>query len=740
MPANILPLGDGRALVNTCGYHDHSLNLIDLSTGRVISTLPFTRSWVGLARAADGTILISGGKADSAKYPALHRVTLDGDRLRSTPELTLPAMAQIPPEGRFVSNLLSGPKGLYVLNVQTDEVFLVAPDGSEKARAKVGYRPYAAALSPDGATLAVSEWGGKTVALLDAETLERKTRVAVGSHPTALNYLPDGRLAVANAGSDTLSLIEFDRVTETVRTGLGLPERIGSTPLALTVASDGKTVYVANAGDNLVTVLDVARRGSARVKGLIPTSRYPSAVALTPDGKRLLIGTAKGDYGPNAATDPKNPIYIGNQLQGRLTILDVPTDADLRAMTRSAREGVPLGIAQAPGERERRNVERTAFAHIQHVIYVIKENRTYDQILGDDLRGNGEPRLTMYGARITPNEHRLAHDFGLLDNLYTDGEVSQVGHQWTDAAYANDYTEKAWILSYSGHGEVESDARLTSSPGEYLWTQARKSGKTARVYGEYVDVQEDHGSLLIPKIKADPEAYGYSATFEKIFARGGRDPEKVADFLREMREAERTGEWPNLMVMALPEDHTRGLRAGALTPEAMVGSNDLAVGQLVDGVSHSKFWGSTAIFIIEDDAQNGPDHVDSHRTTGFVISPWVRRGFVDSTMYTTSSMLRTMETILGLPPMTTYDANATPMHALFTTKPSLAPWVSLPATTDLNAKNPSGTALARRSAKLDLSDIDRADEGELNRILWTHAKPGQPYPVRNSQAKVAGRE
>ncbi len=749
MPANILVLSNDRALVNTCGFHDHGLNLVDLAGGKVLATVGFARGWIGLARDAAGDVLVSGGKADDpAKYPAIHRVALEGDALKPLPAAALDAVAD--PKGRFVSNMLSGPRGLYVLNIQTDEVLLLDPEGKPAARTSVGYRPYAAALSPDGATLAVSEWGRHAVVLLDAATLAFKDRIEVAAHPTALAYLPDGRLFVANAGTDALSVVAGNRVAETVRTGLGLEPRVGSTPLALAPSPDGRTIYVANAGDNVVTVLDVARPGATKTRGLIPTERYPSALAVTPDGRRLLVGTAKGYYGPNLdpRTGPNEESkgegaknakrrsyrYVGEQLAGRLAILDVPDAPRLAALTRQAREGRPLGERAALDPAGRRRIERGAFAKIRHVIYVIKENRTYDAVLGDLPQGNGDPSLTTFGRRVTPNIHRLAETYGLLDNLYTDGEVSQCGHQWADAAYANDYTEKAWILSYSRHGEVESDRRLTSSPGDYLWTAARKRGRTARVYGEYVDVQEDHGSLEDPKIKADPETYGYSASFERIFARDGRDTEKVADFLRELKTAEGTGKWPDLMVMALPEDHTHGLSAGRHTPEACVGSNDLAVGRLVEGVSHSRFWKETAIFVIEDDAQDGPDHVDSHRTTGLVISPYTRRGpgaaGVDSTMYSTASMLRTMEILLGLPPMTTYDANATPMHAAFTDRPDFAPYAALPPGVDLEARNPGGTSLARRSARLDFSDVDRADPAELNRILWEHAKPGVPYPAR----------
>jgi DNA-binding beta-propeller fold protein YncE len=740
MPTTLLFVDGGkRVVVNTSGFHDHSLNLVDIDEARIVSSIPFERTWIGLTRAKNGDLLFGGGKADDpSKFEAVHRVSLGPSGLRKSEGFSLPG---IPAKEQFVSTLLNGPHGTYVLNAQTDEVFLLSEDGKKLASTKVGYRPYGAVLSPDGTVLAVSNWGDRSVSLLSANTLDLIAKVAVESHPTAVAYGKDGRLFVTNAGANTMSVIEGKRVVETVQTGIDPVHRIGATPLALAISDDGRTAYVANAGNNCVAVLDISNKGRSKQLGFIPTERYPTALALTPDGKRLLIGTAKGFYGPNAgpAVDLSGPqvrgkdldnafVYIGGQLTGRLTILDVPDRATLGRYTKQVRENAPAGLAATADAPERKRIEQGAFKKIKHVIYVIKENRTYDQVLGDIPKGNGDKSLAVFGEKVTPNEHKLANGFVLLDNLYADGEVSQVGHQWTDAAYGNDYCEKQWILNYSRRGEIDSDPRMTSSPGEYIWTLARKHGHTARVYGEYVDVQEDHDSLTNEEVKKDPEKYGYSASFEAIFARDGRDTEKVADFLREMREAEQNGKWPELMVMALPEDHTNGFSAGRYSPYAMVANNDLAVGQLIEGVSHSKFWNETAIFVIQDDAQSGPDHVDSHRTVGLLASPYVRRGFVDHTMYSTSSMLRTIELILGLPPMTEYDAKATPMYACFTTKADSTPYTLEAARVSVNERNPSGTALAKRSSKLDFSEVDRADFGELNRILWEGYRPGVPYP------------
>lgn len=743
MPLGILFVDGGKkAVVNNAGYHDQAVSLIDLTTGKLLSSVPFDRSWLGLALAPDQQhILVSGGLVEDPKEKdryAIHNVALAPAGLVKEGGY---ALGQIAPDQQFISSILVGKQGTYALNIQTDELLLFKENIVQAQSVKVGYRPYGLALDPSGKLLAVSNWGDKSVWFLDSTTLDVKRKVAVQSHPTALQFAKDGRLFVTNSGANTVSVIANGKVIETIRTGTDRADRIGSTPVALSLDPTGKTLFVANAGNNCVTVVDVAKPTKSFIKGFIPTEKYPTAVAVSPNGKKLLIGTAKGLFGPNAGMNAPTTgkkrkskggpeyLYVGNQMAGRLAILDMPTSKQLAAYSTQALDNSPLGEKAALTASERADLQKNAFSKIKHVIYVIKENRTYDQVLGDMVKGNGDPSLTMYGKAVTPNIHRIADTYSLLDNLYTDGDVSQAGHQWTDAAYANDYNEKQWPLNYGDHGEIKSDTRLTSSPGLYLWSLARKHGLKARVYGEYVDRQEDHDSLDDPEVKKDPEKYGYSASFEKIFARGGRDPEKVADFLRELKIAEKTGKWPSVMVMALPEDHTRGLRAGAYTPNAMVGSNDQAVGMLVDGVSHSKFWKDTAIFVIQDDAQDGPDHVDSHRTVGLVVSPYVKRGIVDSTQYSTASMLRTMELILGLPPMTQFDAKATPMYKSFTTKPNFAPYNLVAPQVDLEARNPSGTLLAKRSEKLDFSDIDRADFGELNHILWEAAKPGVPYPA-----------
>lgn len=741
MPATIVPLaGTSLALVNTCGFHNHSLSLIDFRAQHVVKTVDLNSAWIGMAYdPASGDVYVSGGSPKAfnrrERPGAILHYRLQGQDLVAADALDYQSDGAKP----FVSGLKLLANGqLAALDVTGDTLTLLDRSGQTLKQIKVGPKPYGLDESPDHHTIAVSDWAGAGVSLIDESSMAVRTTVQVGTHPTAVQYAPDGRLFVCNASSNTVSVISGSEVQETLRTSLLPGDRIGSAPIACALTPDAGRLFVANADNNDVEEFDVSHPGHARALGFIPTGRYPSAVAVASDGQTVLIGTAKGFRTlPSYPANPAKPLDKGNSkvnytynpnlMEGHVTSLTIPDGPTLAGYSKEVLANRPKGRTQGLDPAQRA-VALKALKNIRHVLYIVKENRTYDQVLGDIAKGDGDPNLTIFGEQVTPNIHALVDHYTLFDNLYVDGEVSQIGHQWTDAAYATDYNEKQWILSYSGRGEVGDVPALNSSPAGYLWDDALRHGKTARIFGEYVKWQEDHTSAR-GDVKKDPEKYGCSAGFEKIFAAGGRDPEKAAEFLDEMHAAEKTGKWPNFMIMALNEDHTVALRPGGHTPDACVGSNDLAIGQVIEGISHSRFWKDTAVFIIEDDAQDGPDHIDSHRTEGLVISPWIRRDFVDHTMYSTSSMIHTMELILGLPTMTQYDAAATPMLAAFTDQPDFTPWDHLAPKTDLNAKNPARGELAQRSLRLDLSDIDRADPAEFNAILWKWAKPGKPRPA-----------
>jgi hypothetical protein len=351
------------------------------------------------------------------------------------------------------------------------------------------------------------------------------------------------------------------------------------------------------------------------------------------------------------------------------------------------------------------------FSRIQHVLYIVRENRTYDQVLGDIPQANGDPRLVLFGRRITPNAHRLAERYVLLDNFYANGEVSQDGHSWCDSAYATDFTQKAWMYRYSGRGILDQDGRLSSSPGGTIWTLAGQHGLQYRNYGE----GSDRPDAAWRRISRD--------FFE------ARDTNRADVFIQELAEAEKTGNWPQLMVMSLATDHTQGLLPGAYSPIADIADNDLALGRIVGAISRSRFWNSTAIFAVEDDAQDGPDHVDSHRTIALAISPYIRRKAVDHTQYTQVSILRTIELIFNLPSMTQFDSAATPLTNLFTDSPDFDPYVPAIPEVDMTARNPREGPDAVASLQLDFSAADRANPKLLNSILWRAVRPGEKEPV-----------
>jgi hypothetical protein len=354
---------------------------------------------------------------------------------------------------------------------------------------------------------------------------------------------------------------------------------------------------------------------------------------------------------------------------------------------------------------------------IKYVLYIIKENRTYDQVLGDlkdaagKPLGNGDPRLAIFGEKVTPNHHQLARDYVLFDNLYSNSEVSVDGHSWCDAALATDFNQRSWIVSYSKHGKLPGNEEMETPANGYLWDLCRRHGVTYKNYGE--------GAQRVPS--ANRGQWGNR--------RQMRDMDKVDFWINDLSAAEKTGVLPRFTIMSLGENHTSGTTPGAFSPNAAVGSNDQGLAKIVAAASRSEFWREMAIFVIEDDTQNGPDHVDAHRTTGFVISPYAKRGFVDSTLYTTASMIRTMELILGLPPLTQYDAAATPMFNAFSREPVLTPYNVLPPQVDLQAKNTRKSVFWQESSKMNFKEFDLAPEDELNRILWAVAKGDEPYPT-----------
>ncbi|HUS08642.1 MAG TPA: alkaline phosphatase family protein, partial [Bryobacteraceae bacterium] len=506
---------------------------------------------------------------------------------------------------------------------------------------------------------------------------------------------------------------------------------------------------------NAVAVADISESRS-RVMGFVPTGWYPTAARGLSDG-RLVVLNGRGlrslpnPLGPNP-TKRAAPLhlgitaveYVGRIQTGTASVIEPFTDDELQKYTRTVllnspyrdelMDGVNTGagnpVPSHPGDP----------SPIQHVIYIIKENRTYDQVLGDLGKGNGDPSLTLFTEESSPNHHKLAREFVLFDNFYVNADVSADGHNWSTSGIANDYVQKMWPNSYAGRRKLydyEGGEVAALPPAGYLWSNAAAAGISMRNFGlqcTNFPTAPESG----PQVKSvrDPVLAKVTNMDYRGFDLTYPDVERAKTFLKDLAEMEKSGSMPKLIFMRLGNDHTSGAAAGKISPLSAMADNDYAFGMIVEAVSKSKFWPSTAIFVLEDDAQNGPDHVDSHRSPAYVLSPYTHRGIVDSSMYNTTSILRTIELIVGLRPLTHFDAGARPMSAAFSGTPDVKPYVAEKPRRSLKEVNPENTPLAARAAKLDLSEADRIDDDEMNDILWAAIrKTDPPAPVRSFFAK-----
>ena len=575
-------------------------------------------------------------------------------------------------------------------------------------------------------------------------------RWGAGAHPNEMLLGKSGRyLYVANGNRNTVTVLDttFGQTVETLDASLSpnaqpvVADAPGSTPNSVALTPDETKLFVANAGNNDVAVFDVANPGHSSALGFIPVGKYPTSVRVTPDGRRLLVANGKG-IAPKANPEGPQPgrrsegksQYIGDLVPGTLSIIDLPRGGDgrkaLETYTRQVYDNVPRsGAVARPASADNPILPGSQPSPIKYCIYIIKENRTYDQVFGDMAQGNGDAKLCLFPDKASPNHHKLAREFVLFDNFYVDAEVSADGHEWSMGAYATDFVEKNWPLSY-GHNKAkkypypaEGNFPAAYPASGYVWDRAQAAGVSYRSYGEFVS-----GLVHGVNVTRVPGLQGHFDPLYHGFDVGYPDVKRAERFISELHRFETEGGMPRLQIVRLPNDHTAGGAAGALSPTALVGDNDLALGRLVEAVSRSKFWAQTAIFVLEDDAQNGPDHVDAHRSVLLVASPYARRGLVDSTMYSTSSVLHTMELILGLKPMTQFDAVAMPMFNAFEATPNLAVYEAAPAGVDLQERNPSAGKASRESAGMDFSREDAVDDFALNRAIW-HAVRGDDAPV-----------
>jgi YVTN family beta-propeller protein len=736
LPLNVEVSSSKKYLaVTNNGQSDQSVQLIDTKEMKVLDSVVMAKAWLGLAFSDnDKYLYVSGGNDNWIVRFAINKGKLiPNDTLvigNPWPVRISIAGIALDDSHHILYAVTKENNSLYAIDVNTKKVVGNFPLGAEG---------YTCVLSPNCKTLYVSCWGCNKVLMFDTEKLKPAGSIPVGDHPNELCISGNGDiLYVANANDNTVSVIDTRerRVIETLNAALFPDAPSGSTTNGLALSSDDKTLYVANADNNCLAVFNVSEPGNSISKGFIPTGWYPTCVRVTK--KMIFVANAKGlsslanPYGPNptkrdeeveyqqGGTFEKIKVqYIGGLFRGTMGILEEPDEAQLAIYSQAVYHNSPYSKAREyVSEGQEGNPIPSLVGDsspIKHVFYIIKENRTYDQVLGDMSEGNGDTSLVLFGEKITPNQHALAREFVLLDNFYVDGEVSADGHNWSMGAYATDYLEKNWPTNYGGRGgsyDSEGTREIANNKDGYLWDFCKKFGVTYRTYGEFADNYK-------PNI---PVLQDHFCTYFTSWDQRVRDTVRFTQWKRDFDSLMAKGSVPRLNTLRFINDHTEGLSFGRPTPFAHAADNDLAVGLFVDYLSHSSIWNESVVFIVEDDAQNGPDHVDAHRTTAYLAGGFVKEGFVDHTMYSTSSMLRTIELILGLPPMSQYDASATPMWRCFSSTTGHKPFNVRPSLVNLNDKNTQVNQWSKLSESFNFGKEDRAPDTQFNHVIWKAVK------------------
>lgn len=754
LPLNMAVSPNKRWLaVTNNGYGRQCVKVFDTKTRQEVDDKTLSTSWYGLCFSPNGKRLyVSGGNNNDIK---IFSVSNQG-KLALTDSIVMGKKwpVRISPSGMAVN-----PKNgdLYVVTRWNNSLYVYAPTERRLLhQAPLGGEGYQVIVSSDGRHAYVSCWGCDMVKVWDTQSAQWVYSIPVGSHPNEMCLdEKTQRLYVANANDNSVSVINLNeyRVEETLNAALFPGSLSGSTTNGLCLFDKGRKLAIANADNNCLTLFDVSQQGSSRALGFIPVGWYPTNVKFVnnklwvtngkglrslpnpqgpkPVNKREKFGHHSGDAARN-----KDVEYIGGLFLGALSIIDLPNEEQLERYTAQVYANTPYDkqkemlSGSEPGNPIPSQVGQAS--PIKYVFYVIKENRTYDQVLGDMPQGNGDSTLTLFGRNITPNLHKLASEFVLFDNFYVNAEVSCDGHNWTTGAYANDYVEKVWPTNYSGRGDIyagEGNHRMGNNKSGFIWDLCQKHGVSYRTYGEFVSRKPNKTIVeSIPSLKDH-----FCPTFEP-FNLSVPDTTRFRVWAADFDSLLAEGKVPQFNTVRFGNDHTEGMKLGRPTPFAHVADNDLAVGMFLDHLSHSPIWKQTAVFIIEDDAQNGSDHVDAHRSTAYLAGGMVKRHFVDSTPYTTTSMIRTIELILGLPPMTQHDGSARVMWNSFTSQVDDTPFTHLPANVPLDEKNVKRNRWQAMSEKYNFKKEDDVPDVEFNQVLW-HGIKGDSIsypPLRRS--------
>jgi YVTN family beta-propeller protein len=736
LPLNIAVSKSGKYMaVTNNGQGTQSIQLLDAKKEIELDNVKIAKAWYGLKFSADEKRLYASGGNDNLilQYNIINNKLVVADTFKISTkkkELLSPTGIEVDDVQQLLYVVTKENNTLYVLSLQTKEII---------SQIKLDGEAYSCLLSPDKNTLYISCWGCDKVILFDTKLKTVSNSIAVGDNPNEIILSKKGaHLFVANANDNSVSIIDLktQKVIETLNAALYPNAPSGSTTNGLALSTDEKMLYIANADNNCLAVFDVSVLGKSLSKGFIPVGWYPTNVKVV--GKKIFVANGKGfssqanPFGPSPFRkkeaviyqqgDTAKPIgvqYIAGLFKGTMSIIPTPNEKQLNIFSKAVYANTPYTkIKETDASGEKGNpipMKVGDKSSIKYVFYVIKENRTYDQVLGDVKKGNGDESLCLFGEKITPNQHKLVNDFVLLDNFYVDAEVSADGHNWSMGAYATDYLEKTWPTNYGGRGgkyDAEGNREIANNKAGFIWDHCKKNKVNYRTYGEFADDRKANISSLRNNMCNYFDGYTTSIWDTTRFEQWKRDFDSliIANAV------------PQLSTVRFGNDHTEGLRKGRPTPQAFLADNDFAVGMFMEHLAKSKIWNESAIFIVEDDAQNGADHVDAHRSTAYVAGGFVKRNFVDHTMYSTSSVLRTIELILGMPPMTQYDAAAMPMWRCFQSNTLPSNFVALKPNIDLSEKNVVANKWQEISENLNFAKEDAALDDILNNILWVAMK------------------
>ncbi len=747
LPLNMQISASGKLMaVTNNGQSTQSVQLIDPKTEKQLDERVVGKSWYGLAFSHDEKRLYASGGNDNW-IMAFH---IDENKIGKADTIKLGRpwpKNKICPTGIAVNKANTR---LYTVTKEDSALYIIDPANLKVlSHVKLAAEAYSCILSPDEKILYISIWGGSEITCYNTVT-GTMSSIPAGSHPNELLLNKNGSiLYVANANDNSVSVINTltQKTTEVISTVLYPTSLTGSTTNGLALSPDGKTLYIANADNNCLAVFDVSKTGNSQSRGFIPVGWYPTVVKTL--GNKIMVANGKGftsmanPQGPQPIKKADNSgyqkgavnskeQYIGGLFKGTLSFITAPQPEQLKVYTRQVYANTPFNDKKtilAAGEDGNPIPRRVGDkSPIKHVFYIIKENRTYDQVLGDMPQGNGDTSLCIFGNHVTPNHHAIASNFVLLDNFYVDAEVSADGHNWSTAAYATDFIEKTWPTSYGGRGgnyDSEGTRRAGDPRDGYIWDYCKRAGVSYRTYGEFADDYK-------PNIKS---LEGHYCVKSPSFDLNIKDITREAIWEHDFDSLVNINAVPQLSTIRISNDHTSGQHRGAISPIAAVGDNDLAIGRFLEHLSKSPIWKESVVFILEDDAQNGPDHVDAHRSPVFVAGAYVKRNAVIHDMYSTSGVLRTIELILGLPPMSQYDAAALPLYNCFSNTPDLSPYVAEPAQVDLEQRNVAVNESSRKSASFNLAKEDAVPDLILNEVIWKYVKGENatlPAPKRSA--------